>query len=73
LVYYCRGRTYNEENLFEERALMKWRECGGSCMKTSKRLRSVGHVARMGEMRNAYRLLVKYKGKAIPVTGRGGL
>jgi hypothetical protein len=48
LVYYCRGRTYNEENLFEDRALMKWRECGGSCMITSKRMRSVGHVARMG-------------------------
>jgi hypothetical protein len=58
LVSYYRKRTYNEESLFEDRALMKWLESGANCMIKPRRMRWVGHVARMGEMRNVYRLLV---------------
>jgi hypothetical protein len=39
----------------------------------SRRMRLVGHVARMGEKRNAYRILVEKKSKTLSITGSRGL
>jgi hypothetical protein len=51
-------KLHNEElhNLYSSRSIIR--------MIKSRRMRWVGHVARMGEMRNAYRILVgKPEGK----------